>query len=753
MVVSKETLPYIVNSSDSVKHSLEKINLNNRKIVFCLSENGILQGSVTDGDIRRWILKMNVNLEEAIGSLANKSVVSVNQSATSEQIALLFTQNITRNISSIPVIDDLGRLVAIAWNEDSIFRIAGRKISDDSPSFLIAEIGNNHNGSFDSAKKLVDAAAESSADCVKFQLRDMDTLYKRGNIISEDLGSEYTLDLLGRTQLTIDEMFEIFDYSSQCDLIPLCTPWDLVSLERLNNYGLQGIKISSADLTNHNLLEAAADTAIPLLVSTGMSREHEIQESISLLKQKSASFAMLHCNSTYPTPLSDINLSYMDRLKNITNRPVGYSGHERGYEVCIAAVARGARIIEKHFTLDRSLEGNDHRVSLLPKEFSEMVRLIRNIEEALGTSDDRIISQGESLNREVLAKSIVASVDIPKNKIITEDMIDIRSPGRGLQPSRIKDLIGLPAYRNIKSEDIFFESDVIGEKYQPREFVFDRPWGIPVRYHDFESLLRDNPVDFVELHLSYRDLEMDPSKYIGLQKNIGFVVHSPELFARDHLMDLSSMDEAYRNKSIDELKRVIEHSHKIKELFASDVQPLVIINAGGYTLEKFMSEDEKWPKYERIGEALSAIDTGIIEIIPQTMPPFPWHFGGQRFHNLFVNPEEIVRFCENFDSRICYDISHSKLACNFYDWSMQEFTKTVSPYIAHLHVVDARGFHDEGLQIGDGEVDFVGLGNDLRKWAPKIPFIPEIWQGHKNDGEAFWIALDRLEKKFALKQD
>lgn len=748
MILTKEIMSYVVHSKDSVKYSLEKINSNDHQIVFCLSENGILLGSATDGDIRRWILNSSqVNLDEPIGSIVNQNVVSVNEKSSSEQIESLFTNNISLNISSIPIVDDLGRIKAIAWKENSIFRIGGRKISDDSPSFLIAEIGNNHNGSIDSAKKLVDAAVESGADCVKFQLRDMGALYKeQGKVTSEDLGSEYTLDLLSRFQLTVDEMFEVFDYVGQYDLIPLCTPWDLSSLERLKSYGMQGIKISSADLTNHRLLEAAAETAIPLLVSTGMSREHEIQESISLLKQKSASFAMLHCNSTYPTPMSDINLTYMDRLKKITHGPVGYSGHERGYEVCIAAVARGARIIEKHFTLDRNLEGNDHRVSLLPKEFSEMVRLIRNVEEALGNSSDRIISQGESLNREVLAKSIVASKNISKNEIITEGMIEIKSPGRGLQPYRIKDLIGLPAYRDIKAEDVFFESDILGEKYQPREFFFDRPWGIPVRYHDFDELLRDAPVDFVELHLSYRDLDLDPSEYIDFQKNIDFVVHSPELFARDHLMDLASNDETYRKKSTEELKRVIEHTHQIKKLFASDLKPLVIINAGGYTLEKFMREDERQRSYERIGGILSKIDSGEIEVIPQTMPPFPWHFGGQRFHNLFVNAEEIIRFCEDYGTRICYDVSHSKLACNYYGWSLKEFTKKISPYVAHLHIVDARGHYDEGLQIGDGEINFKSLGDDLRKWAPKIPFIPEIWQGHKNNGEAFWIALDRLEK-------
>jgi len=264
--------------------------------------------------------------------------------------------------------------------------------------------------------------------------------------------------------------------------------------------------------------------------------------------------------------------------------------------------------------------------------------------------------------------------------------------------------------------------------------------------------LQNAPVDFVEIHLSYRDLDLDPSKYFGLQKDIGFVVHSPELFARDHLMDLSSEDKSYRRKSIEELKRVIERTNKINQLFADEVKPRVIINAGGFTLDKFISVDKKQGYYERIGDALAEIDNGAVEIIPQTMPPFPWHFGGQRFHNLFVNAEEIIRFCEDYGTRVCYDISHSKLACNYYGWSFHKFTKDVAPYSAHLHVVDASGFHDEGLQIGDGEIDFESLGSDLRKWAPKVSFIPEIWQGHKNDGEGFWIALDRLEKKFAVKK-
>jgi N-acetylneuraminate synthase len=659
------------------------------------------------------------------------------------------TTLLSAKVMSVPVVDELGRLVSIVWRDKQEFRFGNRELSEDKPAFLIAEIGNNHNGSLDLAKRLIEAAAESGADCAKFQLRDMATLYANGgNINGEDLGTEYTLDLLRRFQLTTDEMYAALDYTSECGLVPLCTPWDLVSLQKLNEYGLGGFKIASADLTNHALLEAAADTGKPLLISTGMSHEHEIQDSISLLKQKGACFALLHCNSTYPTPMSDVNLSYMDRLKEISQGLVGYSGHERGYEVCIAAISRGAKIIEKHFTLDRSMEGSDHRVSLLPAEFAAMVSAIRSVELALGSDTSRSISQGERLNREVLAKSLVASRNLRKGEKITKDMVESHSPGQGVQPSRLRELVGIVARRDMVKGEVFFESDIHGESRQPRAYRFDRPWGIPVRYHDFAQLTRIAPLDFVEIHFSYRDLDLSPSDYFNNPMNLGLVVHSPELFANDHLMDLSSEDETYRRQSIHELQRVIDRTRELKQYFPRTQRPLIIINAGGFTSDHFMPEEQRQAHYDRIGTALAELNTEGVEIVPQTMPPFPWHFGGQRFHNLFMDPKEIARFCETYRIRICYDISHSKLACNYFGWSMQQFTRDVGCYVAHLHIVDAHGHNNEGLQIEEGEIDFESLGEDLRNWVPGVSFIPEIWQGHKNSGEGFWIALDRLEKKF-----
>ena len=159
----------------------------------------------------------------------------------------------------------------------------------------------------------------------------------------------------------------------------------------------------------------------------------------------------------------------------------------------------------------------------------------------------------------------------------------------------------------------------------------------------------------------------------------------------------------------------------------------------------YLRDDEKHERYEILEESFIQLDSVGVEILPQTMPPFPWHFGGQRFHNLFVHSKEIADFCRRNDMRICYDISHSYLTCNEYDYSINEFSREVGQYVAHLHIADAVGVNGEGLQIGEGEMNFGEILANLEEYCPTASFIPEIWQGHKNGGENFWIALQKLE--------
>ncbi|WP_346293345.1 N-acetylneuraminate synthase family protein [Sphaerothrix gracilis] len=747
MIIETQLKKYIIFAEDSIVDALRKISDNKSRIIFSVTESGVLEGIVTDGDFRRWLVRQNsIDLNQPISSISNKDFKFAFFDAERDSIQAAFSEK----IEFIPLLDRNHRLVAIARSRPNGIQLGDFTLNAKSPTFVIAEIGNNHNGSLARAKALVDAAGAAGANCAKFQMRHLPSLYRNGGRAEdtrEDLGSQYTLDLLRRYQLSPAALFATFDYCQEKGILPLCTPWDFESLRQLEAYGLSAYKVASADLTNHDLLSALVKTGKPLICSTGMSTETEIKETVALLKQLGGLYVLLHCNSTYPTPFKDVQLNYLERLQEIGDCPVGYSGHERDIYVAIAAVAKGAKVIEKHLTLDKTLEGNDHKVSLLPQEFKNLVTGIRQVEQALGTTEARQISQGERLNREILAKSLITRCDLQPGEVITAEMLAVKSPGQGLQPNRKLELIGLPAKRPLKAGDFFFPSDLLDRSAQPRSYCFKRPWGLPVRYHDFKSILAKSNPTLAEFHLSYKDMDEDISQYFDQPYDLKLVVHSPELFANDHILDLCSEDERYRHQSIEQLQRVIDITRSLKPYFQSE-RPQIVTNVGGVTAEAPLSVSDRKKRYELLLNSLSALETKGVEIMPQTMPPFPWHFGGQRYHNLFLDCQDIADFCGQQGYRICLDVSHTKLTCNQQQWSFKSFIQQVAPYAAHYHIADAKGVDGEGLQIGKGEIDFFALAEDLNTLNPTASFIPEIWQGHKNGGEGFWQALEQLERWF-----
>ena len=748
MLIERNFSKYAVYTEDTLLNALNKISENKERLIFVVSESGILEGALSDGDLRRWLISTSdINLQKPVYQIMNREIRQAFVNDRPEDISeLLDGKHI-----AIPLVDINKRLVAVAFRRRAEIEIAGRVISEEAPAFIIAEIGNNHNGSLERAKALIDEAKVAGADCAKFQMRSMAQLYKNNGSTTDDsadLGAQYTLELLSKFQLSDEQLFEAFDYCKEKGIIPLCTPWDKDSLAKLEAYGLEAYKLASADFTNYELMSALVKTRKPVICSTGMSSEREIIDSISKLKGFGSPFILLHCNSTYPAPFKDINLKYMLHLQKQSECLVGYSGHERDINVAIAAVSLGAKVIEKHFTLDRNMEGNDHKVSLLPDEFMKMVVAIRQVEEALGTVVERKITQGEMMNRETLAKSLVAAQDIDAGAIIVEEMIMVRSPGQGLQPSRKDELIGQVLPEAKKAGDFFFASDLGRSRTQAKNYEFPHEWGIPVRYHDMEKMLPMSNMDIFEIHLSYKDIELNFKDYIKEPLDIGLVVHSPELFEGDHTLDLCSLDKVYRERSIAEIQRVINLTRELSESFNNTAPTCIVTNVGGFSHDRHIEAARSVELYKVLEDSFAELDMEGVEIIPQTMPPFPWHFGGQQFHNLFVDAESIVEFCKKNSMRICLDTSHSKLACNHRGWSFSDFVKKVAPYTAHMHLADATGVDGEGIQIIDGEIDwsaFAALAVDL---MPNATFIPEIWQGHKNGGEGAWLALERLERIF-----
>tara|TARA_B100000780_G_scaffold264088_1_gene218469 strand:+ start:18037 stop:19920 length:1884 start_codon:yes stop_codon:yes gene_type:complete len=611
--------------------------------------------------------------------------------------------------------------------------------------YVIAEIGNNHNGDFDRAINMIDEAKDAGADCVKFQMRHLDKVYRKKTLIKdgEDLGTEYVIDLLNRFELSKDQHTQLFEYAKSKNITYLCTPWDIDSVNFLDKMGVEAYKVASADLTNLPLIKALIDTAKPLILSTGMSTENEIKKTTKFLLKHSAKFVLLHCNSTYPAPLHDINLKWIHQLKKI-HKYVGYSGHERGINVSLAAISLDICIVERHFTQDRNMEGPDHAASLTKSEFSMMVDGIREIESALGGSE-RKLSQGEMINRENLAKSLVSSRNLKKGEVLKAEDIKVRSPGQGLSPQYFEELVGKKIHHDMKEEDFFFQSDLGNTRIEPKEYKFSRPWGVPVRYHDFKEYNEKISPDLYEFHLSYSDMELDISKFLNGTYENDFVVHAPELFKGSMLLDLATPDDVYRNQSIKYMQKVIDITRELKKYFPKTERPMIVTNIGGFSMDSNFSDEEVKQGYQIFKNSLEELDAKGVEIIPQTMAPFPWHFGGQRYQNLFVHADEIVYWCNELNLRMCFDLSHSSLTCNHFDYDFYEFCEKVAPYSSHLHLGDASGVNGEGLQIGDGDIDFNSLGLILKKSCPEAFFIPEIWQGHKNGGEGFWIALNKLE--------
>lgn len=747
MYINRDIEGFKIAYGKTILEALEQLSEKKTKILFVVDHNESVVGTLADGDIRRYLVEKKQDLNSSVLTAVNKNFQYIyNDQPISYGYNLLSSR-----VKHVPILDRSDLLIGVIGTDEPVIEIAGKKIGDKEPTFIIAEIGNNHNGSLQLAKELVDLAVDAGADCVKFQMRDMASMYNNkgdNDDASQDLGAQYVLDLLKRFQLTDEEFVEIFEYCKQKNILVLCTPFDEVSADKLEKIGVPGFKVASADLTNHRLLKYLAAKRRPLILSTGMSIEQEIISAVELLEKESASFALLHCNSTYPAPFKDVNLTYLERLKSLGRTVVGYSGHERGYAIPIASVPLGAKIIEKHFTIDKSMEGNDHKVSLLPEEFKEMVKAIRAVEESLGSPDiSKTITQGEMMNRETLAKSVVANSNINKGDIITDDMLVIKSPGKGLAPYKLSELVNRVAVRNIAKNDFMYQSDIDGTVVQAQKYRLPLKYGIPVRYHDFATICEGGELEMIEFHLSYKDLSVNITEYLSGQYDMDVAIHAPELFENDHVLDLCSPDEEYRQQSIKHMQRVIDMTRDVKKHFKNkDEKVCIVVNCGGFTSEGFVAKEQRETLYAKVAEAFSLLNKDGVELIPQTMPPFPWHFGGQQYHNLFVDQDEIIKFCETYKYRICYDLSHTALACNYYNWDLYKFTEKVAKYSAHHHISDAKGEDGEGLQVGDGDVDFVRIFNALESDAPNTTWIPEIWQGHKNNGEGFWLSLSNLEE-------
>jgi N,N'-diacetyllegionaminate synthase len=325
---------------------------------------------------------------------------------------------------------------------------------------IIAEAGVNHNGNIQIAKKLIDAAYEAGADIVKFQTFKSEKLVtqnaKKAKYQSENLKSEddSQLVMLKKLELSYNDHLVLLDYCKERKIEFLSTPFDFDSIDMLEKFNIGMWKIPSGEITNYPYLVRLAKTKKPIILSTGMCVLEEVRQAVDLIKRNgNSNITLLHCNTQYPTPFCDVNLKAMETLEKEFNLPVGYSDHTPGLEVPIAAVALGATVIEKHFTLDKNMEGPDHKASLDTQELKAMVKSIRNIEQALGIRE-KVPSASEQANITIVRKSIVAKRDIIKGEVFTEENLTTKRPGNGISPMRWNEILGKVAKQNFSKDEL-----------------------------------------------------------------------------------------------------------------------------------------------------------------------------------------------------------------------------------------------------------------------------------------------------------
>jgi N-acetylneuraminate synthase len=633
-------------------------------------------------------------------------------------------------------------------NPRAFIEINGRRIGPGEPCYIIAEVGVNHNGDLGLAKKLVDAAVQAGADAVKFQKRQLGQVYQQALLDHPrqgEQGLQYIVPLLVEFELPDDEFRELIEYCRLQGITDLCTPWDQTSVDFLETLNIPAYKIGSPDMTNFPLIEYVLKTCKPLLISTGMSAEDEIRRTLAFLAARNAEFALFHCVSTYPASPEEINLRFMQALRELSGRPVGYSGHDIGTAISLAAVAMGACMLERHLTLDRTMRGPDHSASLEPAMFAEQVRAVREVESALGVPH-RWITRGELLNRRVLAKSLVAKKDIPAGTVVTRDMITSKSPGLGLSPQLVDELVGRRINQSLRRDDFFSEEDLRDpdHPHQLKPVDVGTRWGIIARFTDIDNLLppfERAGMSLLEFHVSDRDLDEGIEAFRPVKYSYDLVVHAPEYY-HDHLIDLCSADDEQRHWSIQRIQQTIDLVRKMAPWFRNAFLhgPRLVFHVGG------MSPDGKAYDVavasERLLDSLRQLNTTGVDLLLENLPPYPWYFGGRWFGYVLTDAENTVQLCTESGLGLCFDISHAALECYRSGASLLEFAQRCLPYIHHVHASDGAGTSGEGLQIGEGQVNFVELMPVLVQNQPSL--VPEIWMGHHQNGKGFQLALERL---------
>ena len=598
---------------------------------------------------------------------------------------------------------------------------------------VIAEIGINHDGDVEKAKRLILGASTAGCAGIKFQYRNIYRAYAEN---ANEIGDEIILTQLKRTHISSTDIVNLRDYARTLGLqagISFFTIDDAQDF-LFSDLDFDFFKIPSAEMMNSELIEFLINTGRMLYISVGMHTEAEIESVFSGIKEFN-NWIPMHCISNYPVVDHNVSLGYIKHLKEKWNRPVGYSSHDDNWENNIIALTLGAEVIERHITESRSDSGLDHSSSSTPLEFESLCKFAANIDLMLVGESPRVPNQGELLNKQNLGRSFYAKRNLNKESVIEMQDFDYRSPQTGLDINSMKRVIGQKL-----TSDLAKGSSITTLHTQRANLIVEKEAfenakkfniSLPVRLNDYEEISTEFPINTFEFHLSYKEVESNLHSF-KLNADHKFSVHLPDYIDSSTLIDPFSEIIEIRKKSAECIKKVINFSERIASLTGERV-PIVASFAGiNMSRENF---------YPAVDELFSKTSTSAALLTLQWLPPYAWYFGGSIKLGV-MNSIEDISWIKKYMLPVTLDTSHLLLGKNAFGFNPWEVVESIQENIAHWHISDAQGLDGEGMPIGaGGKENEKFIWDTVQKQGMKVI---EVWQGHFANYQGFKTEINKL---------
>jgi sialic acid synthase SpsE len=598
---------------------------------------------------------------------------------------------------------------------------------------VIAEIGINHDGDLEKAKRLIRQSRDAGCKGIKFQYRNLKTAYASS---ANEIGDEIILTQIKRTYLDADQILELRDFSRSIGVaagISFFTIDDLKDFPALET-DFDFYKIPSAELLNIELITKLLDTDKHVYISVGMHDEEEIDYVFNSIKRYE-NWTPLHCISNYPVADHNASLGYIKYLKEKWNREVGYSSHDENWENNLIALSLGAIVIERHITEEKTSEGLDHSSSSNYDEFVKICHYAREFDAIVSGNGPRIPNQGELLNKQNLGRSFYALRDLSVGEYLNIADFEYRNPQIGIGIADLNQYLNQKLMIKLQKGDVLTHQHLNAMQTQVSEYAFEvsksNSISIPVRLADYKSIRESLPVGAYEFHLSYKEVASDllAFKFEGTDR---FSVHLPDYIDSSTLIDPFSSDRRIRASSRECIDKVIKFSENLATTTGNRV-PIVASLAGiGMTRESF---------YPQVKELFAEYVSELAPLTLQWLPPYAWYFGGSiKLTN--VNNLEDVAWLKKLHIPMTMDSSHLLLGKTAFDFNPQVIIEELSENIIHWHISDASGLDGEGLQLGDGGPDNEAL--ILEIISQRGIKVIEVWQGHFYNYEGFKVAINRV---------